>query len=249
MATDASGLEPNATVLNSLRLNCSGFINVRIFVRDLPAVKIELRDMTIEFIVTPEELRMDGRFPSHITSGPAFDRLAAIEYCDDWDRALILDYDQLVMGDLSELFAFEMGDALAAGRIWKLNLAEASREWFGHRLPYIWQHCSDYKFLLFGPLLNLHELRKSNMRETLVKVQRVANAEEQIAFHLACENRVMGVADVYNIVPHWDGLRADAIIYHFTGPQKPWNTPSLLGAELWREYQMSWGELSQGLVC
>lgn len=245
MATDACGLEPNATVLNSLMSHSTCSVHVRIFVRDLPATSLDLGRLKIDFIQTPEALRMDGKFPKHVPSQAAFDRMAAIKYCDDWDRALIFDYDQLVVGDIAELFAMDMGKNLAAGRIWHARLADASQDWFGRSLPYLYRHCADYRFLMFGPLLNLREMRAQGTFEKLQHSQKIANTEEQIAFHVACEDRVMAIPEKYNIVPMWDGCSEDAAVLHFTGERKPWLDPAMKGAELWRQYQISWHDFCE----
>lgn len=246
MATDAKGLEPNATVLNSLRRHHPGELHVRIFVRDMPARDIRVGNMRIEFIVTREELRLDGKTPEHVASKPVIDRMAGIEACSDWDRALVLDYDQLVVGDLSPLFSMEMGDALAAGRIWGKPLAETVGEWFGRRLPHIFRHCADYRLLVFGPLVNLAAMREFGFFEKFQFAQRVANSEEQISFHIACEDRVMGISDIYNLIPMWDGYRDDAVVYHYTGVKKPWHEDAGEDGRLWKDYQVTWSELTGG---
>jgi len=248
MATDAKGLAPNATVLNSLRRHNPGLIHVRIFVRDLPALTCQVGNMKIEFIITPEELRLEGLCPEHVSAGPTYDRMAAMQYCDDWDRALVLDYDQLVISDISELFRMDMGDALVAGRIYRYSLKDAIREWFGTKLPYIFKHCEDYKFFMFGPLMNLEAMRNADTYEKYLYFNRVAKANEQIALHIACEDKVLGIADAYNIVPRWNGFQDDVKIYHFAGPIKPWESERPEEMEWWGEYQISWSDLTKGVV-
>ncbi|MGB0774629.1 MAG: hypothetical protein ACPG32_13475 [Akkermansiaceae bacterium] len=74
----------------------------------------------------------------------------------------------------------------------------------------------------------------------------VVEVIEQIAFHVACEDKVLGIDDRYNLVPQWDGYRDDAAIYHFTGGNKPWLCPETKEASLWEEYSITWEQLCDG---
>lgn len=248
MGSDARGLEPNATVIASLLAHTQGPVWVRLFSRDVAPVVVESGRLKLEVIETPEELRLEGGMPGHVNPGGAFDRLAAITHCTDWERALVLDYDQLVVGDPGWLFDLEFGDRLVAARMFEgLDLREGSRQWFGRELPGRWTACGSYRFFYFGPLLHLTALRRDGIYERIREFQNEAGTEEQIALHVGCQDRVMPVPAVFNLVPQWDGWRADAKILHFTGPCKPWNEPGLHCAPLWRERETTWEELTCGL--
>lgn len=247
LGTDARGLEPNATVISSLLAHTEGPVWVRIFSRDVPEMRLESGRLTLEVIETPEELRLEARMPAHVNAGGAFDRMAAIRYCTDWDRALVLDYDQLVVGNPGDLFDLDLGENLLAARMFEgFDLREGARQWFGRELPPKWTDCGNYRFFYLGPVMNLAAMRRDGIYDRLLEFQLEAGLEEQIALHVACQDRVLPVPAVFNLVPQWDGLPADARILHFTGPAKPWNHPELRGAPLWRAYETTWEELTCG---
>jgi hypothetical protein len=249
VATDAKGLLQNATLLMSITSRTNAKIYARIFSRELEARDVTLGRLRVEVIVTPMNLRMEGRVPPHVAAGPTFDRIAALAYCTDWDRALIMDYDQVAVGDLAELFSMDLTGAIGAARFWHESLGSAARHWFGRELPVRWKECEAYQHIYMGPLVNLEEFRRDRVHERFVEFHLEANMEEQIALTVACRDRWLPLHASYNLVPAWDGVPADAKVLHFTGGGKPWHYPAMVGAHLWRHYETDWATLTGGKWC
>jgi lipopolysaccharide biosynthesis glycosyltransferase len=248
ISSDTRGIEPNATLIASLCAIFNKKVRIRLFSRELEQFSFFSRNLEIEIVHTPVGLQLDGRVPDHVSSAGTFDRIAAIPYCTDWDRAVILDYDQVVIGDPSGLFDLDLGDSLVAGRLWPdRTFGEACREWFGRELPERWKECEGYGYFYMGPILNLAELRKSDAYERFVEFHGEANMEEQIALHVACRNRVTPLPAELNTVPQWDGISPSTKILHFTGPAKPWTHPGIIGAPYWRYHETTWEDLTCGL--
>jgi lipopolysaccharide biosynthesis glycosyltransferase/predicted O-methyltransferase YrrM len=249
LGSNAAGIEPNATLLASLLHHTLGTVHVRIFSRDLQEIRLESGRLTLEVIRTPDELRVEGRAEAHGHSAAAFDRLAAIKICTDWDRAVVFDYDQVVVGDPSELFAMELGDALAAVRLWPgVTLGRVCGEWWGSKvLDDRWRECQTYRFFHMAPVLNLAAMRKAGTYERLLAFHRDANMDEQAAFCAACEDRVIDFDPKLNWFPTWDTIPADAKVLHYVRAKKPWTHPELYGAPLWRAHETTWEELTCGM--
>jgi lipopolysaccharide biosynthesis glycosyltransferase len=248
MSSDARGLEPNATVIASLLAHTEGPVWVRLFSRDIPPVDISSGRLRIEVISTPEDLRMVGRSPTHVHSAGAFDRLAAMKYCADWSRAVLFDYDQVVVGDPTELFEMPLHDSLAAVRLWPgVSLGTVGRWWDSDMMKGDWVDCSGYRFFHMAPVLNLAAIRESEAWERLVSFHKAGNMDEQAALCAACEDRVIGFDPKLNWFPTWNQIPTDAKILHFVREKKPWNNSELRGAPLWRKHETTWEELTCGL--
>jgi hypothetical protein len=113
---------------------------------------------------------MEGRVPPHVAAGPTFDRIAALAYCTDWDRALIVDYDQVAVGDLAERFSMDLTGAIGAARFWHETLGSAARHWFGSELPTRWTDCEAYQHINMGPLVNLVGFRNGLAHTRIVEL-------------------------------------------------------------------------------
>jgi hypothetical protein len=108
----------------------------------------------VEFFAAEEEVT--GRFPGYV--GPAvFDRLRVIRDAGDWDRCLIMDYDQIALCDIAPLFDLDLGDQLLAAKMQGpgVDMAYAMRTWIKRPLPEGWEHVAAYPYFSMGPLLNL----------------------------------------------------------------------------------------------
>jgi predicted SAM-dependent methyltransferase len=248
MATDTrqQSLSATATAINSIRLNCQIPVHVRVYVRDAPCESFSVDGLQVDFIDVSPGLRRSGDVPRHVNAEATFDRIAGARMSEDWDSALILDFDQIAIGDVTDLFRFDLSGCLAAGRMWNRSLGEAVGEWFGRSLPAAWQHLAGYRYFYMGPLLNLAAMREAGSFEIFDRFHKDAGMEEQIALHAALGNRVKDLPPVYNTVPQWDGVSGDSRILHFTGPAKPWSNPTLRGAGYWNRYATTMEVLSRG---
>lgn len=243
MATDARGFDPNATTIASALRHTSRRVHVRLFLRGMDAASFSTGRLTVEFLPVTEGLA--GSIPSHVTQS-TFDRLLVLRDCPDWDRALILDYDQLVLCDLAPLFDMPMDGNLLAARLWNKSLGEAARDWFGRSLPEQFSDAAKGPFFYMGPLLDLNAARCATLWEKIVAAHQQLGMEEQIALTVACEGRIKGIDPSWNLVPQWDKPVVPGGILHFTGPEKPWNAPWLRCAAWWQSQQTSWEQLRSG---
>lgn len=248
MASDTrkESLSATATAINSVRLNCTIPAHVRIYVREVEYDSFSVDGLQVEFIPVPPSLQRAGNVPAHVHAEATFDRIAGARMSTDWDSALILDFDQLAISDITNLFRFDLSECLAAGRLWNKCLDDAVVEWFGRSLPEQWKYVAQYRFFYMGPMLNLAAIRDVNAFTLFDDFHADGGMEEQIALHVALRDRIKPLPSIYNVIPQWDGISSDAAILHFTGPSKPWNNPDLQGAKFWQRYATSMETLSRG---
>ena len=97
LGTDDVGLEPHATLVASIVRRSTIPVHVRCFYRG-PKIPPDFTvpGLKVEFFEVHSEL--DGDFPSHVTQ-PCLDRFLGLRDFDDWDTALVLDWDQLFLLD------------------------------------------------------------------------------------------------------------------------------------------------------
>jgi lipopolysaccharide biosynthesis glycosyltransferase len=245
MGTDEAGFEPNATVLASIARRSSLPVHGRFYFRgeSLPC-NFAINNLIVEFFEPKGS--PTAEFPDHVTQ-PAMDRLLGIRDFDDWDSALVMDYDQLCFADLSELFDdFDFEGQLLAGRFWGRSIADAAREWFGRALPVEYLREGEGDYFYMGPLLNLSLMRQENTWDRFLEVHEKLEMEEQLSLAVACEGRVKELEPKWNSVPDWDQpMEPLNCILHFTMPAKPWNCEVNFGS-FWFGEKISWSDLREG---
>lgn len=144
----------------------------------------------MEFSAAKEEVI--GSFPGYV--GPAvFDRLRVIREAEDWDRCLVMDYDQVAFCDVEPLYSMELGDHLLAARMQGpgIDMAYAMRTWIERPLPKGWEHVAAYPYFSMEPLLNLQGMREAGTWEKLLAAQEAFGRDEQLSLTGAADGRTL----------------------------------------------------------
>lgn len=249
ISTDERGFEINATLIASILRRTARFVHVRCWCRGFLAKSFEIGPLKVEFLPAIEEVT--GKFPGYV--GPAvFDRLRVIQECEDWDRCLIMDYDQLVLCDLAPLMEMDLGNNLLAAKMQgsDVNMAYAMREWIKRPLPSGWEHVASYPYFSMGPLLNLKTMREAGTWDKLMAAHAVFGVDEQLSLTAATEGRTIGFDRKWNLFPKSD-ISGDDVpegVIHWLGWPKPWH----VGVDVWRSdiwfaEETSWEHLRMGI--
>lgn len=243
------GFGANGTLLASISRRTSALVHVRCWCRGFSQESFEIGNLKVEFFEAAGEI--PGRFPGYV--GPAvFDRLSVIRDCPDWDRCLIMDYDQVAFCDLAPLFEMDLGDRLLAAKMQGagVNLEYAMREWIRRPMPEGWEDAAANPYFSMGPLLNLAEMRKAGTWEKLMAAQEAFRADENLALVAATEGRTMDFDRKWNLFPPHevsDREVPDGVV-HWLGWPKPWHEDSKVWRpELWESERCSWEHLRMGL--
>lgn len=249
ISTDVSGFHGHSTLIGSIARRASTGVHFRCWCRGFLPESFERGLLKVEFIQATNVVR--GRFPGYV--GPAvFDRLRVIRDCPDWDRCLVMDYDQVAFCDLAPLFEMDLGDRLLAAKMQGpgVDLAFAMREWIRRPMPEGWEDAAENPYFSMGPLLNLAEMRKAGTWEKLMAAQEAFRADENLALVAATEGRTMDFDRKWNLFPPHevsDGEVPDGVV-HWLGWPKPWHEESKVWRpELWESERCSWEHLRMGL--
>lgn len=249
VSSDAAGFGPLATTIGSIARRTNTKIHVRVWCRSFIQDNFASGHLNVEFIDSKEEVT--GQYPSHVNSA-VFDRLRVIRDCPDWDRCLVLDYDQLVLTDLWPLYSMDLGDHLLAARMHGpgVDMDYAMRVWRNEPMPEGWEHVAKYPYFTMGPLLNLAAMREAGTWDKLMAAHAAFNADEQLALTAATGGRTLGFDKRWNLFPSVDGLGdevPDGVI-HWMGWPKPWHgDPQLWRCDLWESERVTWEHLRMGL--
>ena len=249
LSADAKAHPYHATLLASILRRTRHPVHVRCWCRGFAPESFETGPLKVEFIPTDEEVT--GKFPSYV--GPAvFDRLRVIRDAPDWDKCLIMDYDQLALCDLAPLFAMDLCDHLLAAKMQgpNVDMAYAMRTWIKRPLPEGWEHVADYPYFSMGPLLNLKAMREAGTWDKLMAAHAAFGVDEQLSLTAATEGRTIGFERKWNLFPKSD-IREGEVpegVVHWLGWPKPWHPgANVWRPDIWESEASSWEHLRMGL--
>jgi len=249
LSSDVRGYPAHASLIASVlrRSGCS--LAVRYWCKNFCPPGFQSGRLSVEFIRADSEL--PGRYPVG-ANGAVFDRLRVIDQCPDWDKCLIMDYDQIAFCDLAPLFEMDLSDRLLAAKMQgpEVDMAFAMRHWIRRPFPAGWEHTASHPYFSMGPLLNLKEMRKARTWERLLAAQKAFLADENLALVAATEGRTMEFDRKWNLfLPHEvepDGVPEGVV--HWLGWPKPWHEDAKVWRpELWESESCSWEHLRMGL--
>jgi hypothetical protein len=249
LSTDERGFAINATLIASILRRTERAVWVRCWCRGFLPESFETGRLRVEFLPAVEEVT--GRYPG--TSGPAaYDRLLVIRDCPDWDRCMVMDYDQLVLCDLAPVFELELGDHLLAAHLQGpgVDMAYAMRVWLKRPMPTGWEHVASHPYFLMPPMLNLKAMRDAGTWENFLRAHAAFGADEQLSLTAATEGRTLPLDRKWNLFPQLH-LAPDEVpegVIHWSGWPKPWHPDAKVWRpDLWLAEQVSWEHLRLGI--
>lgn len=152
------------------------------------------------------------------------------------DKALYLDSDLLVRGNIAELYDTDLGENLVgAVPDGIINGYEDLRLYALHRLKM--DRCQDY-FNAGVLLMNLEALRKIRFREvflTLLQAVKFQVAQDQDYLNVICKGRVTYLDPRWNVMPMGEPVLNPKLI-HYNLDCKPWHRDGVLYGELFWDY-------------
>jgi histo-blood group ABO system transferase len=222
---------------------------VRCWCRGFLPESFEVGSLRMEFLRAEEEV--SGKYPA--MSGPAaYDRLRVIRDCEDWDRCVVMDYDQLVLCDLAPLMDLEMGDRLLAAHLQGpgVDMSYAMRVWLKRPMPEGWEHVASHPYFLMPPVMNLKAMREAGTWEKFLRAHEAFGADEQLSLTAATEGRTMALEKKWNLFPklHIPEGEVPAGVIHWSGWPKPWHRGAKVWRpDIWESERTSWEHLRMGI--
>ena len=249
LSTDARGHDINATLIASIMRRTQWNVQIRCWCVGFLPESFEVGKLKVEFL--PASGDHANKYPSQ--SGPAaYDRLLVIRDCPDWDRCMVMDYDQLVLCDLSPLFELDLGDHLLAAHIQGpgIDMDYAMRVWLKRPMPVGWEHCGTHPYFLMPPMMNLKAMREAGTWETFLQAHAAFGADEQLSLTAATEGRTLAIDKKWNLFPrlHIAKNEVPQGVIHWSGWPKPWHkNADVWRPDIWEAERSSWQHLRMGL--
>lgn len=225
LASDAAGIDSCATVLASLLRHTTGPVEARIFSRDVEPVELVSGRLMLEVMRVPEGFQVPSW--ASIPADGGCDWAAALACCGDWDRALVLGNDQLVVGDAARLYGMDLGGGWVGARM----EAGGGHDRFG--LPLV---------------LDLAAMREADVYGQVVESLWSGAMTACSAFRSACGDRVANIGQAVAEFPSARGMVPEVVVARFAGLFKS-GSGGISGTALWRAHETDWPELTCGLWC
>lgn len=200
-------------------------------------------------------IQMDSRFDKipnktgYIANACAY-KMCLAEILPEYKKVVYLDTDIIVFGDLSEFYDTDMEDAYIGGvnsvyhYLYRRELLERLK------VPDL-----SYYINAGVMVMNLDKIRKDKIQPKLTKLIGTYNdSVDQHIFNRVCYGHIKLVPQTYNTNKTHENiyesslalicmsmqelvdLKQNPMIYHYTGPQKPWRYFDLRYSAVWLRY-------------
>ena len=168
-------------------------------------------------------------------TGATYYRIFIAELFPEYEKALYLDSDTILLGDVSELFNAELGDnlvgAIADGAV------AAVEEFRLYTKGVLGIDASEY-FNAGVLLINLNAFRKYRFYEkfcALLKAYKFSVAQDQDYLNVLCKGKVCFLGGEWNRMPI-AGAESQPKLIHYNLTLKPWHYENTLFKEYFWEY-------------
>ena len=245
-ATDENYAPYLAIALRSLKDNASenysyGIHVLHTGISDRTARRIERMsdgNFSIKFVDVSEKLNdlADGLHLRDYYTFTTYYRIFISELFPEYDKALYLDSDIILNGDISELFAYDLGDNLV-GAVTDETVqgVEPFRRYVKKALG-----IEPERYFNAGVLLmNLKKFREEDFFgrfNHLLKKYKFKVAQDQDYLNVLCKNRVLYLGGEWNDMPVPDKTPTEKPkLIHYNLTRKPWHHAGVLYEEyFWR---------------
>lgn len=203
--------------------------------------KYERENINIEFVPFAEYIEkiQDKLYTRDYFTNATYYRLFIPELYKEYDKALYLDSDVVLVADVAELYNTEMGNNLvAAAPDGVIQTIKVFQDWAEKVVG-----VASYKnYFNAGVLLmNLDELRKFNLYEKFVysldKIK-FSVAQDQDYLNRLCKGRVKLIDNVWDKMPveNDDIEEKDLKLIHFNLTYKPWHFDDVQYQDIFWKY-------------
>lgn len=228
------------TLINSVHQNTTGLLHVRILSHGWEVPYLERDNLRVECIPQPS--------PSQRATVFGAERLKLLGQMEDWDRCLVLGWDQLAVGNIDEYYRMGFKDSEAL----------ASVAYTGGQFRDLWPYKGKKKVLeeLFpevvlshpgisggSNLFHLDNYRKADLPAKMEHALKALGNEDHLAMIGVCLPHFVAVPRKWNVLCEYMH-KERAKILHFNGSNKPWKHRNR--KPVWDHYLASWEQLRTG---
>lgn len=247
-ATDRNYLPFLSVALKSLRENSSKDYQYKVYVlhSGVPEDYKEMvlrqseQDFEISFVDVSERLQTIKEFlhmRDYYTATTYF-RIFIAGMFPQYDKALYLDSDTVILGDITELYSFDLGDNLLAGAPCEgVNSFQIYKDYVSK----VDGLNPDYFFNAGVVLMNLKAFREENFYEQfsdLLKKYKFTVIQDEDYLNVLCQDRVLQLPRAWNKTPVAPDYMAkeDLRLVHYIMSWKPWCYDDIPYQEYFWEY-------------
>lgn len=169
-------------------------------------------------------------------TGATYYRIFIASMFPEYTKALYIDCDTIVLGDVSELYHTELGDCLI-GAVADGAVA-AVPEFRLYTKEVLGIDAKNY-FNAGVILMNLLQFRKDNFYEKfcrLLKQYKFSVAQDQDYLNVICKDRVRYIDEEWNKMPIGGETDKKPKLIHYNLTMKPWHYENILYKEYFWEY-------------
>ena len=206
-------------------------------------MKLDDAGFSISFVDVSERLQEVSKFfqlRDYYTSAIYY-RLFIVGLFPQYDKALYLDCDTVMLGDVSELYNYELGNNLIGA---VADSAVAAVPEFQKYTKQVLGIDGNKYFNSGVILMNLKQFRAENFYENfykLLKSYRFVVAPDQDCLNLLCKNKVKYLSDTWNRMPIHGQCKDVPKLIHYNLTMKPWHYDDVM----YREYFWQYAEKSE----
>ena len=235
---DSVGEAVFPTLINSINANTPNPVHIRISSREFTRPNFVNGKLKVEFI-PPPKIWVGHRNKSLVSSNDSILHLCEM---DDWDRCITFGWDQLVLGDLAELFDIKLDqgcvttgsriDGSKLEGIWpQLGLSGRMRELLTK------EELQQPAVQGGSHLVDLKECRRIGLLNRIPDILAKLNGEDHLAFLAIFVGRIHFTPTSWNAVRCHHG-NEDNFILHYNAFPKPWahKAPDNLWARNYRDW-------------
>lgn len=234
--------------LKSIVLNASKEYNYKIHIlntgltnKSIKNIKSVLSDnFVIEFNDIKEQIKniCDKLHTRDYYSKATYYRLFIPNMFPEYDKILYLDSDITVLGDISKLYEFEIGNNMVGAVV---DEAVNSVPEFIHYVNNFLGIKESCYFNAGVLLMNLKVLRDEKFEEKFLKLLKTIKftvAQDQDYLNVLCKDRVFYLPNVWNKMPFKNNkiLTEDIKLIHYNLTLKPWHYDGILYEEVFWKY-------------
>ena len=169
-------------------------------------------------------------------TGTTYYRIFIAEMFPEYEKALYLDSDTVVLGDISELYNHELGDNLVGA---VTDETVSGEPVFCDYVQKALGISPDNYFNAGILLMNLKAFRRENFYEgfnRLLRLYKFSVAQDQDYLNVLCRGRVLYISSEWNKMPMPTETRIPPKLIHYNLTRKPWHYNNVPYREYFWEY-------------
>lgn len=230
------------TLIKSVCDNTYRKVHARIICRNWNYQDFETDTLKVEFIsYNPSSFSKKSFCPS---VNARTEYMAQIQ---DWDRCLLMGWDNLVIGNIDELYDVQFsGNQCFSAIDGNKYLGEIN--WGGTTLHGVLPESllkTEKIFLMGANIVDLKKSKELGLFDNLEQKIKSVNSQDHMAFFAIFSGHVKRVSDKFNRLLHGQTkqIQEDDRLIHYNGINKPWNCYEM--SDEWRTRKTTWTELKE----